>query len=160
MWEVRDSQDSKGGTLDEMPNSRESEFIEPTSNRKIGHQLKDGVDILHSHLWPVIVPVGKNYRDGKGEEPEEKKVRWQAQSGIQLKGRSQGLTLLLRLWSTHKKEPFINALWMTQWAAERVRCRYLHLTTGQKQLTPVVELGKAERSWGEGWYCRRTSSLN
>jgi hypothetical protein len=27
----------------------------------------------------------------------------QAQSGIQLKGRSQGLTILLRLWSTHKK---------------------------------------------------------
>ena len=31
-------------------------------------------------------------------------------------------------------------------AAERVRCRYLHPTNGQKQLTPVVELGKAERS--------------
>ena len=26
--------------------------------------------------------------------------------------------------------------------------------------TPVVELGKAERSWGEGQPCRRTSSLN
>ena len=34
----------------------------------------------------------------------------------------------------------------TQQAAERVRCRYLHPTNGQKQLTPVVELGKAERS--------------
>jgi hypothetical protein len=32
-WEVRDSQVSKGGTLDKMPNSREKEFIEPTSNR-------------------------------------------------------------------------------------------------------------------------------
>jgi hypothetical protein len=31
-------------------------------------------------------------------------------------------------------------------AAKRVRCRYLHPTNGQKQLTPVVELGKAERS--------------
>jgi hypothetical protein len=27
---------------------------------------------------------------------------------------------------------------------------YLHPTNGQKQLTPVVELGEAERSWGEG----------
>jgi hypothetical protein len=36
--------------------------------------------------------MGKN-----GEEPEEKKVQRQAQSGIQLKGRSQDLTLLLRL---------------------------------------------------------------
>jgi hypothetical protein len=31
-------------------------------------------------------------------------------------------------------------------AVERVRCRYLHPTNRQKQLTPVVELGKAERS--------------
>jgi hypothetical protein len=31
-------------------------------------------------------------------------------------------------------------------AAERVRCRYLHPTNEQKQLTPAVELGKAERS--------------
>jgi hypothetical protein len=31
-------------------------------------------------------------------------------------------------------------------AAERARCRYLHPTNGQKQLTPVVELRKAERS--------------
>jgi hypothetical protein len=30
----------------------------------------------------------------------------------------------------------------------------------QKQLIPVVELGKAERSWGEGQSYRRTSSLN
>jgi hypothetical protein len=34
IWEVRDSQDSKGGTLDEMPESREREFIEPTSSRQ------------------------------------------------------------------------------------------------------------------------------
>jgi hypothetical protein len=33
-------------------------------------------------------------------------------------------------------------LWKTQQAAERVRCRYLHPTNGQKLLTPVVELGK------------------
>jgi hypothetical protein len=30
----------------------------------------------------------------------------------------------------------------------------------EKQLTPVVESGKAERSWGEGRSCRRISSLN
>jgi hypothetical protein len=41
--------------------------------------------------------------DANGEKPEEKKVQRQAQSGIQLKGRSQDLTLLLRLWSAHKK---------------------------------------------------------
>jgi hypothetical protein len=31
----------------------------------------------------------------------------------------------------------------TQPAAERVRCRYLHPTNGQKLVTPVVDLGKS-----------------
>ena len=39
---MRDSQDSKGGTLDEMPNSREREFIEPISNRKTRNQMREG----------------------------------------------------------------------------------------------------------------------
>jgi hypothetical protein len=112
--------------------------MEPTSSRKTGHQVRVGVAIPQSHLWPIIVSVWKNYRDGNAEEPEEKKVQQQAQNGIQLKGRSQGLTQ----------------------AVERVRCSYLHPTNGQKKLTPVVELGKAERSWREGWFCRKTSSLN
>jgi hypothetical protein len=113
-----------------------------------------------SQLWPIIVPVWKNYRDGNGEELEEKKVQPQVQSGIQLKGRSQGLTLLLRLWSIHQKRSIMNALWKTQQTAARVRCRYLYPTNEQKLLTPVAELGKAGRTWGEGWPCRRTNSLN
>jgi hypothetical protein len=39
-WEVRDSQDSKGGTLDEIPNNGERELIESTSSRKTGHQVE------------------------------------------------------------------------------------------------------------------------
>jgi hypothetical protein len=39
-WEVRDSQDSKGGTLDEMHNNRERELIEPTSSKKMGHEMR------------------------------------------------------------------------------------------------------------------------
>jgi hypothetical protein len=35
---VRDSQESKGGTLDEMPNSSERELIEPTFSRKTGYK--------------------------------------------------------------------------------------------------------------------------
>jgi hypothetical protein len=67
----------------------------------------------------------------------------QDQSGIQLKGRSQNLTLLLRLWCAHKKGPIMTALRKTQQAVERVRCRYLQSTNGQKLLlTPMVELGK------------------
>ena len=42
IWEVRDSQNSKGGTLDEMPDSRERELVESTSSRKTGHQVRDG----------------------------------------------------------------------------------------------------------------------
>jgi hypothetical protein len=39
-WEVRDSQDSNGGTLDKMPYSGERELVEYTSSRKIGHQVE------------------------------------------------------------------------------------------------------------------------
>ena len=39
-WEVRDSQDSKGGTLDEMPNSGERELVESISSRKMGYQVE------------------------------------------------------------------------------------------------------------------------
>jgi hypothetical protein len=49
-WELRDSQDSKGGTLDETLDSREKELMEPTSSRKTGHQVRDGVAIPQSHL--------------------------------------------------------------------------------------------------------------
>jgi hypothetical protein len=37
---VRDTKDSKGRILDEMPNSVESELVEFTSSRKIGHQVE------------------------------------------------------------------------------------------------------------------------
>jgi hypothetical protein len=59
-------------------------------------------------------------------------------------GEAQGLTLLLRLWSTHKDGPTMTVLQKIQQAAERDRCR--HPTNGQKQMTPVVELGKVKRS--------------
>jgi hypothetical protein len=37
----------------------------------------------------------------------------------------------------------MTALQKTQPAAERLRCRYLHPTNGQKLLAPVVEFGKS-----------------
>jgi len=40
-----------------------------------------------------------------------------------------------------------------QQAAERVRCRYVHPTNGQKLLIPLAELGK---SWGK---LRRRATL-
>jgi hypothetical protein len=49
-WEVRDSQDSKRRTLDKMPYTGERELIEPTSSKKTGHQVRDGVAIPQSKL--------------------------------------------------------------------------------------------------------------
>ena len=49
-WEVRDSQNSKGGTVDEMPDSWTREFVEPISSRKTGHQVMEGVSIPQSKL--------------------------------------------------------------------------------------------------------------
>jgi hypothetical protein len=40
---VRDSKDSKGGTLDEMPDSRERELMKPISSVKTRHQMWEGV---------------------------------------------------------------------------------------------------------------------
>jgi hypothetical protein len=38
--EMRDSQDMKGGTLDEMPYSGEKELVESTPSRKTGYQVE------------------------------------------------------------------------------------------------------------------------
>ena len=38
---MRDSQDSKGGTLDKMPYSGERELVESISSRKTGHQVEE-----------------------------------------------------------------------------------------------------------------------
>jgi hypothetical protein len=42
---MEDSQESKGGTIDEMTYIGEKELLKPTSYRKTGHQVKDGVAI-------------------------------------------------------------------------------------------------------------------
>jgi hypothetical protein len=47
-WEVRDSWDLKGGTLDEMSDSKERELIETTSSRKTGCQVREWVAIPQS----------------------------------------------------------------------------------------------------------------
>ena len=49
-WEVKDSWDSKGGNLDIMPDSRERDLIESTSNRKTGHQMRERGAIPQSQL--------------------------------------------------------------------------------------------------------------
>jgi len=49
-WEVRDSQDSKRGTIDEMPYSGKRKLIKPISSRKTVHQVRDRVAITQSKL--------------------------------------------------------------------------------------------------------------
>ena len=49
-WELIESQDSKGGTLDEVLYTGARELIESTSSRKTGHQVRDGVAMPQSHL--------------------------------------------------------------------------------------------------------------
>jgi hypothetical protein len=44
---------------------------------------------------------------------------------------TKGLTLLLRLCSTHKMGPIMNAFQKTQQADQRVTCRYVYPTNGQ-----------------------------
>jgi hypothetical protein len=44
-------------------------------------QVRDGVAIPKSQLWPIIVFVWKNYRDGNTEDPEEKKVQHRPKVG-------------------------------------------------------------------------------
>ena len=39
----KETQDSKGGTLDEMPDSRERELMKPISSVKTRHQMWEGV---------------------------------------------------------------------------------------------------------------------
>ena len=41
IFKLRDSEDSKGGILDKMPESRERELIEAISIRKTGHQFRE-----------------------------------------------------------------------------------------------------------------------
>jgi hypothetical protein len=40
VWEVRDSLDSKGGTIDEIRNSGERELVDSSSSTKKGHQVE------------------------------------------------------------------------------------------------------------------------
>ena len=62
------------------------------------------------------------------------------------RGGHGGLTLLLKLWSAHKNGPSMTILWKSHQTVERVRCRHLYPTNGQKQMTLFVKLGKAERN--------------
>jgi hypothetical protein len=64
-----------------MPNSRERELIEPTSSRKTGYRIREGmhptVTILTHNCFCM-----KELQGWNEEEPEEKKVQRQTLCGI------------------------------------------------------------------------------
>jgi hypothetical protein len=62
---VRDSQDSKGRTLDEMAYSQGREHVEATYSRKTGPQVRDGVAILQSKFLTCICSCLKELKGWK-----------------------------------------------------------------------------------------------
>ena len=70
---MRASQDSKEGTLDEMPNSEERELAEFTSSRKTGNQVEEWVAIPQSETPTQSCSCLKELQRQNGEETEGKK---------------------------------------------------------------------------------------
>jgi hypothetical protein len=69
--------------------------------------------------------------------------------------------LLLRLWSAHKKGPNMTDCPLKDPTSNwKSHMQIFVPNQWTEQLNPVVELGKAERSWGERLPYRRTGSLN
>jgi hypothetical protein len=64
-WKVRDSEDSRRGTIDEMPNSGKRELIEFTSSRKTEHQVQGWVAIQQSKILTQNVSCLKELQEQK-----------------------------------------------------------------------------------------------
>lgn len=54
------------------------------------------------------------------EKNEGNGIKWLPQIRVQLRGRLQGLTILLMLWHAYKNDPIITALLKAQQAVKRI----------------------------------------
>jgi hypothetical protein len=71
--ELRGSQNSKGGTLDKMPNSGERELIDFISSRKTGHQMAGwGYHPTVKNSDPELLLSKRTTGKKNGEETEGK----------------------------------------------------------------------------------------
>ena len=139
-----------------MTYSEVREFVKPTSSRKRGHQVRDGITIPQQKTVTQNCSCLQELQGQKnGKDPKEKQVQWQGQIGLQLQGRHQRLPLLLRQWCTYKRGPIMTAPGKTQQALERVRCRYLCPIIDKSCWHLWLNWEKAERSWGGDWPYRR-----
>jgi hypothetical protein len=81
---VRDSQNSKGETFDEMPYTGERELLESTSSRKTGHQVEG---------WgchPTVETLTQNFVLSCLKELQDQKWRRAQGKGSPVTGPSQG----------------------------------------------------------------------
>ena len=69
---MRDSQDPKGGMLDEMPYSRELE--ESTFSTKTGHQVRDDIAIPQSKTLTHNCSCVKEVQGQKSEKSQRKRT--------------------------------------------------------------------------------------
>jgi hypothetical protein len=155
-WRLRVSQDLEGGNL--WWNAQQWE--EGTCRVHLQYKDRASSEVMwllcHSQKhWPKRTEGTKN-----GEKIEGKEIQLQSQIWIHLKGRLQGLTLLLMLWCSYREDPSMVALREAQQAVERSRCRYLHRTNGQKSGTTVFEVRKCWKRLRWKVTHRKISSLN
>jgi hypothetical protein len=140
-WEVRQSQDSKGRTLDEMPQSREFPTYRAYLHRKDRALSEGGGYHPIVKTLTVIVPIWKNYRDGNGSLGKRR-----SSDRPKVESSSRGGSEAWHYYWDNGVLTNRDLSWLplkAQQVAERLRCRYLYPSNGQKLVTPVVELGKS-----------------
>jgi hypothetical protein len=100
------TQVSEGRTLDEMPNSEKRELVESTSSRKTVHQVEGwGCHPTVKNSDPVLSLSKRTARTKM-----ENRLRERRSSDRPKLGSSQGLTLLLTIWSAYRQEASMAAL--------------------------------------------------